>query len=85
MYNDMFCAIAVAVECRLGHHSTSDDSSAYRTTSEVRKWEDFDQPITRLGRYMQQKGWMTPEAEKALRSSCRKNVSCLRHAIITSL
>ena len=34
--------------CRIGHHSTSDDSSAYRSVDEVRYWDQRDHPITRL-------------------------------------
>ena len=33
---------------RVGHHSTSDDSSAYRSMSEVKYWKDVDSPINRL-------------------------------------
>ena len=33
---------------RVGHHSTSDDSSAYRSMNEVKYWKDVDSPINRL-------------------------------------
>ncbi len=33
--------------CRIGHHSTSDDSSAYRSVDEVKQWDQKDHPITR--------------------------------------
>ena len=32
---------------RIGHHSTSDDSSAYRSVDEVRYWDQKDHPINR--------------------------------------
>lgn len=37
-----------ALTYRLGHHSTSDDSSAYRPVEETKFWQELDHPITRL-------------------------------------
>jgi 2-oxoisovalerate dehydrogenase E1 component alpha subunit len=37
---------------RVGHHSTSDDSSAYRSKDELEKWEDVYYPNTRLKMYL---------------------------------
>lgn len=42
---------------RIGHHSTSDDSTAYRSVDEVRYWDERDHPISRLRNYMLSKGW----------------------------
>lgn len=42
---------------RIGHHSTSDDSTAYRSVDEVRYWDERDHPISRLRHYMLAKGW----------------------------
>ncbi len=36
-----------AMTYRIGHHSTSDDSSAYRSVDEVKQWDQKDHPITR--------------------------------------
>lgn len=33
---------------RIGHHSTSDDSSVYRSLKEVNYWDKEDHPIGRL-------------------------------------
>ena len=33
---------------RIGHHSTSDDSSVYRSLQEVNYWDKEDHPIGRL-------------------------------------
>ena len=33
---------------RIGHHSTSDDSSVYRSLKEVNYWDKQDHPIGRL-------------------------------------
>jgi len=54
-----------AMTYRIGHHSTSDDSSAYRSVDEVRFWDSTDHPISRLRLYMVNKGWWddTKEAE----------------------
>ncbi|XP_038548905.1 2-oxoisovalerate dehydrogenase subunit alpha, mitochondrial-like [Micropterus salmoides] len=37
---------------RIGHHSTSDDSSAYCSVDEVNYWDKQDHPISRLRHYM---------------------------------
>lgn len=42
-----------AMTYRLGHHSTSDDSSAYRSMKEVQEWTDKDFPILRFRRYLE--------------------------------
>lgn len=38
---------------RVGHHSTSDDSSAYRSLSAVESVKKLDSPIHRLRRYLE--------------------------------
>lgn len=59
---------------RIGHHSTSDDSSAYRSVDEVNYWDKQDHPISRLRQYMQNHGWWDDEQEKAWRKQSRKKV-----------
>lgn len=59
---------------RLGHHSTSDDSSAYRPVSEVKFWDESDQPITRLQRYLEKKGWLNAEEEKNYAKQIKKEI-----------
>jgi 2-oxoisovalerate dehydrogenase E1 component alpha subunit len=44
-----------ALTYRIGHHSTSDDSSAYRSKDEVKSW-GVDGPINRFRRYLEGKG-----------------------------
>uniref|UniRef100_A0A9J8B8V9 2-oxoisovalerate dehydrogenase subunit alpha n=1 Tax=Cyprinus carpio carpio TaxID=630221 RepID=A0A9J8B8V9_CYPCA len=46
-----------AMTYRIGHHSTSDDSSAYRSVDEVNYWDKQDHPISRLRHYMTARGW----------------------------
>ncbi|BGP04355.1 hypothetical protein JCM10049v2_000153 [Rhodotorula toruloides] len=42
-----------AMTYRVGHHSTSDDSSAYRSLSAVESVKKLDSPIHRLRRYLE--------------------------------
>lgn len=60
---------------RIGHHSTSDDSSAYRSVDEVSYWDERNNPITRLRHYMISMGWWNEEAEKEWMLDTRKRVS----------
>jgi 2-oxoisovalerate dehydrogenase E1 component alpha subunit len=46
-----------AMTYRLGHHSTSDDSTAYRSIDEINSWEKDDNPILRFKNYLVNKGW----------------------------
>jgi len=59
---------------RVGHHSTSDDSFAYRQKVEVEEWKRRDNPITRLRKWLEGRGLWDETKEKELRSSLRKEV-----------
>lgn len=63
-----------AMTYRIGHHSTSDDSTAYRSTDEVRYWHNKDHPITRLRKYMEDRNWWSDDQEKAWREETKKLV-----------
>jgi 2-oxoisovalerate dehydrogenase E1 component alpha subunit len=63
-----------AMTYRLGHHSTSDDSSRYRTTSEVETWKQNFHPIPRLRNYLLIRNWWTEIEEKNFLKEARKNV-----------
>ncbi|XP_071490754.1 2-oxoisovalerate dehydrogenase subunit alpha, mitochondrial-like [Diadema antillarum] len=63
-----------AMTYRIGHHSTSDDSSAYRSVDEVRYWDSEDHPIGRLRKYMVKQGWWDKDTEKAWMSETKENV-----------
>ena len=60
---------------RIGHHSTSDDSSTYRTPDEVKYWKENFDPITRMKKYLinTRKLWNDDEDKKLIKS-LRKNV-----------
>eukprot|EP00128_Syssomonas_multiformis_P001968 Colp12_sorted_trinity150504_noHs@10049 len=60
-----------AMTYRIGHHSTSDDSSAYRSLQEVNYWNKEDHPISRLRKYMERKGWWDDEKEQAYKREAR--------------
>lgn len=63
-----------AMSYRVSHHSTSDDSFAYRAKADVEEWKKRDNPITRLRKYMENKGIWDEGKEKELRSDARKAV-----------
>ena len=63
-----------AMSYRVSHHSTSDDSFAYRARVEVEDWKRRDNPITRLRKWMENKKIWDEEKEKEARSSIRKEV-----------
>ena len=54
-----------AMTYRVGHHTTSDDSTKYRTKEEVMWWKENNCPVKRLqGLVMDRKLWSTDEEEK---------------------
>jgi len=63
-----------AMTYRIGHHSTSDDSSAYRSVDEVRYWDQKDHPITRFYHYLVKKGIWSEQQEKEWKNDSKKKV-----------
>lgn len=63
-----------AMSYRVSHHSTSDDSFAYRAKVEVEDWKRRDNPITRLRKWLEGKGIWNEEKEKELRADTRKAI-----------
>ena len=67
-----------AMSYRIGDHSTSDNSSAYRTEKEMEKWKDLMQkvsnPITRLEKYLLREGLITADQNEKLRKDARDAV-----------
>lgn len=59
---------------RVQHHSTSDDSFAYRTRGEVETWKIRDNPITRLRKWLENKSLWNEEKEKDSRAAIRKAI-----------
>ncbi|KAI0712671.1 branched-chain alpha-keto acid dehydrogenase E1-alpha subunit [Earliella scabrosa] len=59
---------AVLVETmtyRVGHHSTSDDSFAYRPRKEVEERKRLDNPILRFRAYLESRGWWSKDEDEA--------------------
>lgn len=63
-----------AMTYRIGHHSTSDDSIAYRSIDEVNRWDKHDHPITRMRKFLTNEGLWKDEDEKKLRVDSRADV-----------
>jgi len=63
-----------AMTYRVGHHSTSDDASRYRTEKERSFWEESENPIMRLKKFIERKGWWSEEKDKTLQEEKRKAV-----------
>lgn len=63
-----------AMSYRVSHHSTSDDSFAYRARVEVEEWKRRDNPISRLRKWMEKKGLWNEQKESEARTEIRKQV-----------
>lgn len=63
-----------ALTYRVGHHSTSDDSFAYRARMEVEEWKRRDNPIARLRKWMEAQGIWDETKEKEVRESSRREL-----------
>ena len=70
-----------AMSYRQGHHSTSDDSTRYRSSEEIKMWQDEQDPVDRFRKYMESKGWWNAEQDAALRE---KERSAVLHAMETA-
>ena len=53
------------------HHSTSDDSTRYRSLSEIEHWQNELNPVERIRKYMESQGWWSAEEDQHLRDSER--------------
>ncbi|KAJ5776262.1 uncharacterized protein N7511_001273 [Penicillium nucicola] len=63
-----------AMSYRVSHHSTSDDSFAYRARVEVEDWKRRDNPIIRLRKWLENQGLWNEDKEKETRDQMRKDV-----------
>lgn len=57
---------------RLGHHSTSDDSLAYRGKEDIEKWLNQNSPIVRLKNHLIAKGHWSEQEDAQFREETRK-------------
>lgn len=66
---------------RVGHHSTSDDSTRYRGSDEINFWTTHNNPISRLRRYLLDRQWWDLERDAQFVKETRKAVlSALKRA-----
>ncbi|EJC97927.1 branched-chain alpha-keto acid dehydrogenase E1-alpha subunit [Fomitiporia mediterranea MF3/22] len=63
-----------AMTYRVGHHSTSDDSFAYRSRSEVEGWVRADNPLSRFRLFLETQGWWSESEEEEMRNRIKKTV-----------
>ncbi|KIK01876.1 hypothetical protein K443DRAFT_678021 [Laccaria amethystina LaAM-08-1] len=63
-----------AMSYRVSHHSTSDDSFAYRPRTEVEDHKKVDNPITRFRLFMESQGWWNADAEIELKARLKEDV-----------
>ncbi len=69
------------IKYRVGHHSTSDDSFAYRARSEVEGHRRIDNPLIRFRLFMESRGWWNEEAEAKLKADLKAEVmQCFKRA-----
>ena len=59
----------------VGHHSTSDDSFAYRPRKEVEDRKRLDNPIVRFRLFLESRGWWSKEEETALVQRLKEEVN----------
>lgn len=59
---------------RISHHSTSDDSFAYRNRADAEIWKTSNNPIARLRKWMEKKGIWDDHKEKETREKIRAAV-----------
>ncbi|KAA8546487.1 hypothetical protein F0562_002774 [Nyssa sinensis] len=67
-----------ALTYRVGHHSTSDDSTKYRPVDEIERWKTAQNPLARYRKWVEGNGWWSDKDESELRNNVRKQ---LLHAI----
>jgi 2-oxoisovalerate dehydrogenase E1 component alpha subunit len=67
-----------AMSYRVGDHSTSDSSKAYRNEKEMQKWHDYlkkiGNPITRFYNYMKDKNWIGEKELKEIEDNTKEEV-----------
>ncbi|XP_050141810.1 2-oxoisovalerate dehydrogenase subunit alpha 2, mitochondrial-like [Malus sylvestris] len=63
-----------ALTYRVGHHSTSDDSTKYRPVEEIEWWKMERDPISRFRKWMENNGWWSDKQELEARNDARKQI-----------
>mmetsp|Transcript_18732 Transcript_18732/g.27897 ORF Transcript_18732/g.27897 Transcript_18732/m.27897 type:complete len:425 (+) Transcript_18732:42-1316(+) len=60
---------------RVGHHSTSDDSTSYRSAEEIALWEQTNNPLSRFRKFLINEKWWSEEEDKQLERTKRKEIT----------
>ncbi|KAJ7957030.1 2-oxoisovalerate dehydrogenase subunit alpha 2, mitochondrial-like [Quillaja saponaria] len=63
-----------ALTYRTGHHSTSDDSTKYRSADEIKWWRVAQEPVAKFRKWIEGNGWWNDEAEIQIRDSARQQI-----------
>ncbi|XP_076910944.1 2-oxoisovalerate dehydrogenase subunit alpha 1, mitochondrial-like [Bidens hawaiensis] len=63
-----------ALTYRVGHHSTSDDSTKYRPVDEIEHWKTARNPVSIFRKWIQRSGWWSDKEESEFRANIRKQV-----------
>ncbi|KAF8047415.1 hypothetical protein N665_3047s0003 [Sinapis alba] len=72
--NDAMAVYSAAMTYRVGHHSTSDDSTKYRAADEIQYWKMSRNPVNRFRKWVEDNGWWSEDDESKLRSNARKQL-----------
>ncbi|KAF8026530.1 hypothetical protein BT93_F3117 [Corymbia citriodora subsp. variegata] len=63
-----------ALTYRVGHHSTSDDSTKYRSMDEIEYWKMSRNPVNRFRKWVERNMWWDDKREVELRNDIRNQV-----------
>ncbi|XP_022768045.1 2-oxoisovalerate dehydrogenase subunit alpha 1, mitochondrial-like [Durio zibethinus] len=72
--NEQRAILIEALTYRVGHHSTSDDSTKYRELDEIDYWKMARNPVNRFRKWVQNNGWWSEQQETEVRNSIRKQL-----------
>ncbi|XAR62883.1 3-methyl-2-oxobutanoate dehydrogenase (2-methylpropanoyl-transferring) [Bertholletia excelsa] len=63
-----------AVTYRVGHHSTSDDSTRYRPVDEIEHWRKMQSPLIRFRKWIQRNGWWSEQDDTELQNKVKEEM-----------
>jgi 2-oxoisovalerate dehydrogenase E1 component alpha subunit len=63
-----------AMTYRVGHHSTSDDSTRYRSGEEIKEWQTNDDPVVRYKKHLKGRGWINEKVAGGIKDEERMEV-----------
>ncbi|KAK7350896.1 hypothetical protein VNO77_09935 [Canavalia gladiata] len=63
-----------ALTYRVGHHTTSDDSTKYRPANEIEWWRMTRDPVAKFRKWLERNGWWNDMAESELMNSVRRQL-----------